>query len=247
MLCETKTLVDVCLEEALAEDLERRRLHRKPFLRRATITRQDRSNEELPAFCRDLSREGVGLLHSAPLPVGVPFTLSVPLLGQNLQLHCETSWCEQVDEQSYFSGSAYDTVSTPRTLVLLSAVLSDELHRRLHRRYPLVRPAQLTMANGATHSAFCRDVSQSGIGFISRQPIEAGMATVSICLPERDEVSGQVDIRRCDVIGQNWFSIGGHVAIRPAANCTLAMNTEDPADPMSRFAQERDLFRPRDV
>lgn len=231
MSCETQQLADACLQEAIAQDLERRRLHRKPFLRRATLVGQGTSNESTPAFCRDLSRDGIGLLHSMALEPDAPFTLYIPLLGQQLQLHCCTSWCEHVDENCYFSGSVYDTISTPGTLLLLSAVLSDDLHRRLHRRYPLVRPARLESINGAPCDAFCRDVSQSGMGFISRSPIEPGTYTASIKLAGHGTISGDVELRRCDAIGQGWFCSGGRFSLPLGVNCTLSMAANEPSDP----------------
>ena len=213
MLCETEQIVELCLHEAMAEEAERRRLHRKPFFRRAEIDLPGDQEPRTAAFCRDISRKGIGLLHEAPLENGSRFTLSMPLIGRNLEVQCKTKWCARLGERWYCSGNAYRCATTPQSLFLLSAVLGDELNRRLHRRYPFFRPVTLEDVQGTRFDAFCRDVSRGGIGFIHRDPIVLGRMVVSIPSSTGEDIVAGADIRRCVAIGQGWYSSGGRFPV----------------------------------
>ena len=169
MICQTEQIVELYLQEAMADERERRKLHRKPFLRPAQITMAGETATEYPAFCRDISRSGIGLLHEQPLEIGGQFTLTIPLLGRFLELYCCTEWCSCLSEHRYYSGNRYRCATTPQSLFLLSAVVGEKLNRRLHQRYPLFRPVVLEDVDGKKTAAFSRDVSHSGIGFIHRE------------------------------------------------------------------------------
>ncbi len=209
MHCETEKISDICLQEAIAEEAERRRLSRKPFLRRATITFADEPTTTVPAFCRDISSAGIGLLHQIPLEPGRTFTLTIPLIRRELEIRCESNWCREVVEGQYFSGSAHHCVTTPQNLILLSVALSEKLNRRLHRRYPFVRPVTIDSPDGSSQQAFSRDVSQLGIGLIHREPIESGHFALSVHSATQGTVVATADIRRCTPIGEGWYSCGG--------------------------------------
>jgi hypothetical protein len=206
MICKTPSVIECCLQEAQAEESERRRLRRKPFLRQATIMM---AGDSVPAFCRDISRDGIGLLHSVALEADTAFQLAVPVIGSVLQLECQVNWCRPVSASHYFSGSVYHCGTTPQTLVWLSAVLSDELNRRLFRRYPFVRQVELAPEDGEAQSAFSRDISRGGIGLIHRQPLPPGPVAVTIPSKAHGELVGTADIQRCRSIGEGWFASGG--------------------------------------
>jgi hypothetical protein len=210
MLCESVRIAESCLQEALAEETERRNTRRKPFFRRAEITLASEPTAAAAAYSRDISRQGIGLLHAVPLESGDEFTLSIPLIGRNLSLQCRTDWCEPLVDGWYCSGNDYRCSSAPQTLFLLSAVLVDELHRRLQRRYPYFRPVTLENEEGHKCEAFCRDVSQGGIGLIHRESIALGTTLVSMTSERGENVIAGVDIRRCVPIGNGWYSSGGH-------------------------------------
>ncbi len=218
MLCEATMTAERCLQEATAEATERRRLHRKSFLRKATISVTDKPVAAEPAFCRDLSRDGIGLLHQIPLETGCKFTLAIPLIGRVLEIQCETNWCRQVGDHQYFSGNTYQCVTTPQSLLLLSAALSQTLNRRLCQRHPFVRPATLDDMQGNSQPAFCRDVSRLGIGLIHRQPIAPGQFMVSIPSPTGDDIVATADLRHCSPIGLGWYSSGGQFPVEELAN-----------------------------
>lgn len=212
MSCDTESVADICLREAIAEAGDRRREQRKPFLRQACVTAIDSRNVRLPVLCRDLSRDGIGLLHPMPLDPGDLFTLSVPLIGRLLQLRCETVWCRQVPTDHYFSGCLYRCDSTPQSWMLLSAVLCDDLHRRVSRRFPFARPARLENSWGVVREGFCRDISSSGLGLIHRQPLAPGCWIVSVPSSTAGTIQLPVDIRRCLPIGESWYASGGRFA-----------------------------------
>ncbi len=209
MICETEQIVELCLQEAMAEEQERRRLHRKPFLRQAEIVVAASSSISYPAFCRDISRSGIGLLHEQPLEIGGEFALKIPLLGYHLELHCTTQWCSCLGECRYFSGSGFRCASTPQSLFLLSAVMGEKLNRRVHRRFPLFRPAELEDANGKKTAGFSRDVSRSGLGFVHRDPVAPGHTVVSLESSAGATIVSTVNIDRCVGIGHGWYSSAG--------------------------------------
>jgi hypothetical protein len=209
MLCETTNISELCLQEAAAEHMERRRLHRKPFLRCAAITELDGHGISEAAFCRDISRDGIGLMHRTYLERGARFTLTMPMIGRELKVQCETNWCEQVADGHFFSGNAYDYVTTAQSLLLMTAALSQELNRRMHHRFPFVRPASLEDTHGNQHSVYCRDISRGGIGFVHRELLVPGRFTVSLKSVEGAEISGTADLKRCKPLGDGWFASGG--------------------------------------
>ncbi len=213
MLCETEMVSgqaarELCLNEAIADDAERRQLHRKPFLHRATLRISDDPLTSMPAYCRDLSRDGIGLLHDDAIEDGTQYHVTIPLLGRKVEFSCQSSWCRQVAEGQYFSGGTYNVVSTPQALMLMSVALSQELNRRLHRRYPFVRPAQLEGPVGAKNTLYSRDISEQGIGFIHRHSVPQGPTTVLVRANDDTQVALDVDIRRCDVLSKSWYVSG---------------------------------------
>jgi len=213
MLCDTKMLFgpaaqEMCLNEAIAEQTERRRLHRKPFLRKATISAWQDEMIAQPAFCRDISRDGIGLLHEVPLEPGMEFCVTIPLVGAELEIECEANWCQQVGKNQYFSGNAYQAALTPQSLLLISAALSQELNRRLQRRYTFVRPAVFEGSSGHEDTVFSRDISQVGIGFVHRHELPLGPSQVVIQLSSDASATLQVDVRRCTPLSNNWYASG---------------------------------------
>ncbi len=209
MICETEQIVDLCLNEAMADEDERRRQHRKPFLRPAEISLASDSAERQPAFCRDISRTGIGLLHEQALPADAEFVVYIPILGRELELHCRNEWCACLRNGRYYSGNAYRCATTPQSIFLLSAVVSEKLNRRVHRRYPLFRSVVLEDLHGKRTEAFCRDVSRQGIGFVHRESIVPGTVVVTMESSMGSEVMATAELERCVAIGQGWFASGG--------------------------------------
>ncbi len=209
MICETEPTIGRFLQEAMVDEQERRQLHRKPFLRQAEIILPGEPATSAPAFCRDISRSGIGLLHERPLDVGDEFELTIPLLGKQLELHCTLEWCSCLGETQYLSGSRYRCATKPQSLFLVSAVVGEKLNRRLHRRFPLFRPVVLNSADGQQTAAFSRDVSQNGIGLVHRYPITAGHTVITMQSSFGTEIVAETYIERCVVIGQGWYSSGG--------------------------------------
>jgi hypothetical protein len=213
MLTEIDRVMEQCLQEAMAERNERRALRRKPFFRRVRIARSGESSVEETVFCRDVSRTGIGLLHDVHLAPGGQFTLAIPLLGRSLEVQCQTQWCVPVTERWYSSGNDYSCALTPQSLCLWPAIVADGLHRRLQRRYPFCRPVTLEDARGTTCEAICRDVSQGGISFLHRGAIPLGRTVVSIPAATGESLVARADIRRCEPIGDGWYTSGGRFPV----------------------------------
>lgn len=213
MLCDVDRVMELCLQEAMAEQKERRALRRKSFFRRARIAQLDQSSGADVVFCRDISRTGIGLLHDAHLAPGHQFTLVMQLLGRDLEFQCQTQWCVPITDRWYSSGNDYACAMTPQSLCLWPAILADGLQRRVQRRYPFYRPVTLEDARGATCAAICRDISLGGISFLHRGAIRLGHTVVSIPTSAGDQLVARANIRRCEPIGDGWYTSGGQFPV----------------------------------
>ena len=209
MLCTNEKAIELCLQEAMAEETERRRARRKPFFRRATISVPGKPTNPSVVFCRDISPADIGLLHEIPLETGGQFTLSISLMGQSLDIQCETKWCSRIGERQYFSGSTYRCASTPQSWLMLSAILGEELHRRYHKRFPFWRAVTVNDIDGKSFAAYSRDISRAGIGLLHRDRITPSRIVLSIPASSGEQIVATADIRRCLPLGQGWYSSGG--------------------------------------
>jgi hypothetical protein len=81
----------------------RRREQRYPFFRAVTILV---GREELPAFAREISLSGLGLLHHAPLERG-ELIVAIPEAGHRVHLRTEIVWCQPCGHGSYISGGCF--------------------------------------------------------------------------------------------------------------------------------------------
>lgn len=88
------------------EQSERRSKVRYPFYRAVTLV-PDGQGRSYSAFTRDLSRSGIGLLHSMPLDRG-DATLTIPS-ERNAAVRTRISivWCRPCGEGWYLSGGEF--------------------------------------------------------------------------------------------------------------------------------------------
>ena len=102
---ELQATVTNLLSEAVSQDIERRRYQREPLL--ASVQIQSDGETWQQGFTRDISEEGVGLLHSFPLDPGeVVIKISCP--GQKPKpLKVNLEWCKTFDENCFISGGRF--------------------------------------------------------------------------------------------------------------------------------------------
>ena len=205
--------IDGIFSEAIAATVADRRLRRRhPFFRAATIVDDRDAARELPAFCRDISRGGVGLLHSQPIDVGRTLTVKLPIMGRQFELRVELTWCTPFRGDWCCSGGSYCGVSVPTSVALLSAVIKDELQRRKQERYPFFRPVTICKGPQGYEAAFARDISRRGIGLVHSQPIPLGRVLLTVPTLTGECRSIASDIKWCRPVGQDWFLSGAQFA-----------------------------------
>lgn len=87
-----------------ANGIERRAEPREPFHRPVTVTFAD--GRERAAFTRNISRNGVGLVHREPMPTGLAqIDIRLRTAG-NVQVTAEILWCGR-HEGYYVSGARF--------------------------------------------------------------------------------------------------------------------------------------------
>lgn len=103
------TLSDDQLFEVLTatrggELTERRSTPRHPCFAPVSLTPSGDPRQRLSAFSRDVSRDGVGLLHVMPLTRGEIFTVVLQHPGGELRQHAQVMWCRPAGEGWYLTG-----------------------------------------------------------------------------------------------------------------------------------------------
>jgi hypothetical protein len=95
------------LFSAVKAEADQRVSQRHPFFRPVTITIGGNGGTKFPAFSRDISPAGIGLLHSMPLDPG-RLTLSIPwTAGHPLDVRTDLRWCAPAAEGWYLSGGRF--------------------------------------------------------------------------------------------------------------------------------------------
>ena len=93
-----KAAVLALLSEAKEQGVDRRKLQRKPYLKKVLIQPNQCSGAELTGFTREISNEGVGLLHAFPLD---PKDIVIVIVSQDqtkFRLQSEITWCSPLGE-----------------------------------------------------------------------------------------------------------------------------------------------------
>jgi hypothetical protein len=94
------------LDDAAATQLERRSQGRRPYFQPVVLTVGD-SQERFAAFSRDVSPEGIGLLHWMPIkPQRIMVTLTLSS-GQVATVTVDIKWCVSCGEGWYVSGGGF--------------------------------------------------------------------------------------------------------------------------------------------
>jgi hypothetical protein len=102
------------LGEAHQEDkLNRRAEARHPYFRPVSITPADQPQVSLSAFSREISRSGIGLLHTTPLTLGSATVTVFCSSGEGLRAKVQVMWCRPCGEGWHMSGCRFtDLVSS---------------------------------------------------------------------------------------------------------------------------------------
>lgn len=94
---------------------ERRAVRRLPYFGPVTLSLQADSRTRFSAFARDISGDGIGLVHCAAVPTG---EVVVTLSGEDtpIQLRTEIVWCRNYGNGWFASGGRFlDVVSRSAT------------------------------------------------------------------------------------------------------------------------------------
>lgn len=103
------TLSDDELSEVLtatrgSELVERRATPRHPCFAPVSLTPSGDPRQRLSAFSRDVSRDGLGLLHGMPLPRGAIYSVVLQHPAGELRQLAQVMWCKPTGEGWYLSG-----------------------------------------------------------------------------------------------------------------------------------------------
>jgi hypothetical protein len=95
--------------------------------------------------------------------------------------------------------------------LIREAVLEAEVDRRIRQRYPFFRPAKIALddAQPISRSAFCRDISPTGVGLLHDFPLENREVVVAVTTDAGRSVSLRIDIMWCKPCGEGWYMSGG--------------------------------------
>ena len=95
---------DLLVEDSNFDRAENRSAHREHPVRSVTIELRN-TGESIPAFSRNISATGIGLITANPLKIDQTGILTLERLhGRDLQFLAECRWCKAYGENWYISG-----------------------------------------------------------------------------------------------------------------------------------------------
>lgn len=95
------------LYDAISHDVERRDKLREPFVAPVIIQPNGDPASKVTGFSRDISTDGIGLLHPVPLECK---DVAITVCGRNRNptlLYIKIEWCQPFGEGWYFSGGRF--------------------------------------------------------------------------------------------------------------------------------------------
>jgi hypothetical protein len=95
------------LSQALNQGIEGRNRLREPFLAPVFIQPEGESGPRLTGFSRDVSAEGIGLLHSFPLNSSDDVVVIPGPNRKPVKLQVKIAWCKPFGEGWYISGGKF--------------------------------------------------------------------------------------------------------------------------------------------
>lgn len=94
--------------EVIREELQRRVQKRYPFFRPIMI--RSGSGAVFEAYCRDISRGGMGLLLRQQLPAGRAVMTMTDMEGDTCEVSLDVRWCQPVAEDWFLGGATFSNV-----------------------------------------------------------------------------------------------------------------------------------------
>ena len=201
-----RTVIEKWIEQALTTRNDQRRHGRRPFFRSAVLT-QGADERGIPAFCRDISTSGIGLVHQVPLDSDDVRVSIATGKQRRIELCVSIRWCRSLAEGWYISGGQFNSLNLRTMLDLAWTTLKSELERRSTERQPLLRPVSIrTLGSlGMTVLALCRDISPGGIGLFHSVPLQ----TKHVWLQLDPPLDISTRIRWCRKCADGWYMSGG--------------------------------------
>ena len=89
------------------ESLERRGEPRSPFFRPVSVLLDGPQRRQHSAFAREISRSGIGLLHSMPLETADLTLAILGPIGEVCRFRAQIVWCRPCGEGWYLSGARF--------------------------------------------------------------------------------------------------------------------------------------------
>ena len=135
------------------------------------------------------------------------------------------------------------TANSPSVQVLHELLDRCAAERRGDTRFAYFAALQATLADGVLVPVYCRDISRTGVGLLSRTPLHD--CELCIRLPDSfGGVSVQAAVRWCQPGGHDWFAAGAEfveVSLRDRVQLWLAGQVESLRE---RLAPRYPFFRP---
>lgn len=207
-------LIHELVQEAKAEIIaEQRRKQRMPFLRPATIVTSDEGRRRrFSVFTRDISSQGIGLLHDFPIHAE-KLELGIPDVTDRCDdLEVNVCWTKDVGQGWYISGGKFSNMSVQQSISLLMTAVAKEIALRLKQRYPYFREVQICIVRGGIsceHMGFITDISLDGLALLHHGQLESGPKIIKIKDRFGDIAEVRIDVKWCRPIGNGWFLGGG--------------------------------------
>lgn len=98
------------LSAVFRESIRRRLRERHPFFRPVTVKNAQGPGSQVSAFSRDISSEGIGLLHNEPVE-RCRTILEIPTSQGTLEVSTEIRWSQPVGDGWYLSGGRFATIT----------------------------------------------------------------------------------------------------------------------------------------
>lgn len=191
---DTEVLVQNWVTIAAREDeIERRERFRLPFFNAATLGSGLRRRA---VMCRNISREGIGIIEFGRPPQSKEVALAVSLHNKIVHFEVDIKWTKEIGNGWWTSGGAFRSASI-RGASLVVLQLSSMVERRIHRRHTFCHPfsvyPSLDLHNDcvavenlpldAAESAFSLDISRGGMRILCSGSFETDKQSVYLRKP----------------------------------------------------------------
>ncbi|MAR12954.1 MAG: hypothetical protein CL681_23680 [Blastopirellula sp.] len=201
---------DTWLHAALDEDREQRRQQRHPFFRYVTISDGERTLDQ--AFCRDIASDSVGLAHFGAIE-NEQVDLEIQTEGATFSLPCRLKWQHAYRGDVFLSAGFVYSEALPEFRKLQQMRIPNGAPRRIEKRYPFFRSALIrTCQDGEWRDidGFTVDISNGGVGFLLREPIEMDRVVHAQVFSHNDWANVvRIRVSWCYPVEHGMYRLGG--------------------------------------